>query len=75
MEKLERSEFTRMYDLYKTVQRNAANLEARGIRATERMMRRQKETTVLIPHFEEKPVASYDVDLLMYLATVMGSPN
>ena len=72
IENIEAKEFNRVYDLYSVIQRNLASLESKGIRPTERMIRRRKETNVLIPHFEERPVGSYEVDLLIYLSTVMS---
>ena len=41
----------------------------------QQLSRRTKEETVLIPHFQEKPVGAYMIDPLVYLCTMMGSVN
>lgn len=72
---LEHKEMNRVFDIYSVSQRNLENLESKGIKPTNRMLKMKRSTTALIPHFEEKPVGAYEVDILLYLSTTMGSVN
>ena len=73
MAKLEEKEASRILNIYSDKSENFKILESKGIRPTERMLKREKETTVLIPHFEERPAGHYEVDRLLYLSTSMGN--
>jgi hypothetical protein len=75
LSKNERKEAARVFNIYKENQireQAFSNSKSPSLRQ-QQISRKIKTETVMIPHFQDKPVAVYSVDPLLYLSTFMGN--